>query len=120
MLWRTNRKDFIAWLGTFIICLAIGVEIGLLFGILLDMTTLMYVWARPNTNRLVERINQVQIIKIVPVVGMFYPGVDGLRDRINRSALAVGYQMPVVIDCCKFIGLDYTSAQVKILNRKFI
>lgn len=114
LLWRTNRKDFFAWLGTFIICLAIGVELGLLFGILLDMSTLLYVWARPNTNRSIEFINNRGFIRIVPSVGMFYPGVDSLRERVNRSAVSVNYQMPLVIDCSQFIGLDYTSSQVKI------
>lgn len=113
VLWRSNREEFFAWLGTFVICLAIGVELGLLFGILLNIAKLLFMWARPDTSRNIERVGNCQYIGIQPNVGMFYPGVDNLRERSSKCAEAVDYRLPVVIDCSRIVGLDYTSAQVK-------
>lgn len=46
---------------------------------------------------------------------MFFPAIDALRDIINKAATKINYSYPVVLDCSKVIGLDYTSAEVKIL-----
>lgn len=120
VLWRSNREEFFAWLGTFVICLAIGVELGLLFGILLNIAKLLFMWARPATTRNIERVGNCQYIGIQPNVGMFYPGVDNLRERSSKCAEAVDYRLPVVIDCSRIVGLDYTSAQVLMNNIFYI
>lgn len=87
-------------------------ELGLLFGILLNIAKLLFMWARPDTSRSIERVGNCQYIAIQPNVGMFYPGVDNLRERSSKCAEAVDYRLPVVIDCIRIVGLDYTSAQV--------
>lgn len=111
MLWRKNRRDFYAWLGTLIVCLGVGVELGLLFGIALNILHLLYMWARPETILKIDEIDNIQYIRIIPNVGMFFPGIDHLRQKVNKASEAAEYNVPVVMDCSKFTGLDYTSAQ---------
>lgn len=110
-MWRKNRRDFYAWLGTIIVCLAIGVELGLLFGVILNIMHLLYMWARPVTQLKIDEVDGMQYIRITPNLGMFFPGIDHLRERANMASESAEYQVPVLIDCSKFTGLDYTSAQ---------
>ncbi|XP_055299974.1 sodium-independent sulfate anion transporter-like isoform X3 [Sitodiplosis mosellana] len=110
-LWRKNRRDFIAWLACLIACLSTGVEIGLLCGVVLNILHLLFMWARPETVVKIDELDNMQYIRIVPNVGMFFPGIDHLRETVNKAASAAEYKVPAVVDCTKFNGLDYTSAQ---------
>lgn len=110
-LWRKNRRDFYAWAGTLAVCLSFGVELGLVFGIGLNIMHLLFMWARPETVLKIDEIDSLQYIRVTPYVGMFFPGIDHLRERIIQASEAAEYAIPVLIDCSKFTGLDYTSAQ---------
>lgn len=113
-LWSNNRRDFFAWLACFVACLSAGVEIGLLVGVALNILHLLYMWARPETIVKIAELDNMQYIKVAPNVGMFFPGIDHLREKVNKASMAAEYKVPVVVDCIKFNGLDYTSAQVNI------
>lgn len=93
------------------VCLTVGVEVGLLFGIVVNIMHLLFMWARPETHLKIDEIDGMQYIRVTPNVGMFFPGIDHLRERANRASAAAEYTIPVVIECAKFTGLDYTSAQ---------
>lgn len=112
VLWQKNRIEFYAWLGTLVICLIVGVEMGLLFGIVINAFYLLYLWARPVTAVTNEESENIKYIRICPNIGLFYPAIDTLRQTINKAALKYEYSRPVVLDCSKIIGLDYTSAEV--------
>lgn len=47
-LWKTNKKDFVSWLGCVIVCLAAGVEMGLLYGIILNMIFVLLRLGKPK------------------------------------------------------------------------
>lgn len=69
-------------------------------------------WARPQTIVKIAELDNMQYIKVTPNVGMFFPGIDHLREKVNKASRAAEFKVPVVIDCIKFNGLDYTAAQV--------
>ncbi|KAG4067313.1 hypothetical protein HA402_000304 [Bradysia odoriphaga] len=110
-LWRNSKRDFWAWCGCFIVCLAVGVEIGLLFGVVLNVLHLLYMWARPETTVTAEDIDNMQYIHVTLNIGMFFPGIDHLRQMVNKALYAADFKVPVVIECIKITGLDYTAAQ---------
>ena len=118
-LWRKNRLDFYAWLGCIVVCLSISVEIGLLFGIALNAFRLLFLWARPTTNIMVDEKESVTFIRVTPTSGMFYPAIDHLRETVNKTVEDFDFRLPVVVDCSKLTGLDYTTAQV-FLSKKVI
>lgn len=91
-----------------------GVEIGLLCGVVVNIIYLLHMWARPKIQIKINDIDNIQYIRVFPSAGMFYPGVDNLREKIYVAASASDYKVPVVIDCSKVTGLDYTSAKVTI------
>lgn len=47
-LWKTNRLDLFPLLGTFIFCLALGIEIGLGCGVAIDVVLIVYYQSRPS------------------------------------------------------------------------
>lgn len=87
-------------------------EIGLLVGISLSAFHLLVLWARPKTVVKIKDMDGIQYIRIVPNAGLYFSGIDYLRQKVNVACQRADYQVPVCIDCSKFTGLDYTSARV--------
>lgn len=113
-LWRNHRSDFWSYALTFTVCLAVGVELGLCLGILCTLARLVYMWARPQVQRTVctlpGQLGQ-QYIEVDARTGMLYPSADWLRDQTIEAARDAGFGLPVVLQCERFAGLDYTSSQ---------
>lgn len=47
-MWRSSRKDLVPTFSTFLLCLAIGVEYGILVGVGINIVFLLYPSARPT------------------------------------------------------------------------
>lgn len=47
-MWRSSRKDLIPTFVTFLLCLIVGVEIGILLGVAVNIVFLLYPSARPT------------------------------------------------------------------------
>lgn len=47
-MWRSSKKDLVPTFATFLLCLAIGVEIGILIGVAINILFLLYPSARPT------------------------------------------------------------------------
>ena len=52
-----------------------------------------------------------QIIYVRPSEGIFFPGIDSLREKINITLIKTDYKYPVVLDLIKISSVDYTSLQ---------
>lgn len=111
-LWYTNRRDLLSWALCLLACLVLGVEIGLLVGVALSGIHLLVLWARPKTVVKIRELDGIQYIRIQPNAGLYFPGIDHLREKVNVAAREANYQVPVVIDCSKIAGIDYTAAKV--------
>lgn len=118
-------------LSTFIACLALPLEIGILLGVGLNVIFILYHAARPKIN--VERLTvsfrilfQVYIIFITnihpqspagteyliitPDRCLIFPSVDYVRNLVTKHSIR--QSLPVVIDCSHVYGADYTAAMV--------
>lgn len=69
-------------------------------------------WARPNIILEVNEIDNMQFIRVSPNMGMYFPGIVKLREIVNNEMLRTQFKFPVVINCIRLTGLDYTAAQV--------
>ncbi|KAG8332500.1 hypothetical protein J6590_020005 [Homalodisca vitripennis] len=56
-MWATNKRDVVPAMGTFLACLALGVELGLGVGVLVDLCFLLYFNARPDITIHLETIH---------------------------------------------------------------
>ncbi|XP_012256607.2 sodium-independent sulfate anion transporter-like [Athalia rosae] len=113
LLWKGSKKDMTAALGTFVACLAFDVELGLLFGVTLNMLFLLHAWARPSIHiTKCKTADGEKYILISPDIGLFYPMIGYLRTKINEVATNEGRNvLPIVLDCDSFKGIDYTAVQ---------
>ena len=50
-----------------------------------------------------------QCIYLKPSSGLSFPGIDYLREKINRALIATDFKFPVILDCSRVSTLDYTS-----------
>lgn len=52
----------------------------------------------------------MQYMCVTPGNGIYFPAITHLRAKVLRAAAEFELKMPVVIDCHKVNGLDYTAA----------
>lgn len=55
-LWHKNRRDFASWIICFVVGLIFGVEYGLLSGVIVNIMSLLFMWARPVVKIRIEEV----------------------------------------------------------------
>lgn len=53
----------------------------------------------------------MQYICVTPGNGIYFPAINHLRGKVLKAASQAEFKIPVVIDCHKVTGLDFTAAQ---------
>ncbi|CAH2037358.1 unnamed protein product, partial [Iphiclides podalirius] len=82
-LWATSRLDLIPLAGTFVCCLALGIEIGLVCGVGIDILLLLYYHSRPPLE--VQFIDDGTITPhyaVRPIGGFHFAGAERFRARL--------------------------------------
>ncbi|XP_058058472.1 sodium-independent sulfate anion transporter isoform X1 [Anopheles bellator] len=110
-LWRCSKRELIPGAITFLLSLALGVEIGLLVGVLADLAFVVYRTARPVVSVNVENTAfGTQYISIRPTQPFIYfPAVEWVRNVTSKAIKQHG-NIPVVFDCRLVNDFDYTAA----------
>ncbi|XP_060861652.1 sodium-independent sulfate anion transporter-like [Metopolophium dirhodum] len=114
LLWKTNRRDLIPFTITFVSCLIFDVEMGLLFGICVDLLCVLYRSARPSIS--IEKETNSGHVKWVvrPSSGLLFPAVDFMRQRIIAEMSSLEHPNKphlIIVDCVHFDKTDFTAAQ---------
>ncbi|XP_076243810.1 epidermal stripes and patches [Calliopsis andreniformis] len=113
-MWRTKKSDLIPGLGTFIACLLLQLEIGILCGIGINVLFILYHAARPKIS--VEKLTTrcgIQYLMLTPDRCLIFPSVDYVRNLVTKYSQRAGnVTAPVVIDCSHIYGADFTAATV--------
>lgn len=110
------------------VCVGFGIEIGLLFGVGVSILHVLVKSARPKTLVYIEKVillssttpvpfkglylqtkDQQHCIYTKPSSGLEFPGVDYLREKINRALISTDFKLHVTVDCAMISSLDYTS-----------
>ncbi|XP_057666058.1 sodium-independent sulfate anion transporter [Diorhabda carinulata] len=118
-MWRSKKSDLILGFATFIACLALALEIGILVGIGINILFILYHAARPKitVEKLRSRDNN-EYLMLTPDRCLIFPSVDYVRNLVTKHSLRQG--IPVIIDCSHIYGADYTAATVvEILTQDF-
>lgn len=98
-------------MATFIACLLLPLEYGIIIGVGLNLLFILYHAARPKI--LVERAtsrNGIDYLMLTPDRCLIFPSVDYVRRLVTKHSIRQG--VPVVIDCTHIYGADFTAAQV--------
>ncbi|CAG9584710.1 unnamed protein product [Danaus chrysippus] len=112
-MWRSRRADLVPAFATFAVCLVVGVEIGIVAGVLLNVLLLLYPSARPQMEaEIVANSSGSNYLLITVGNSLYFPGVEYIRQYVSRAAKKQGgCSMPVVIDCRYVLGADFTAAK---------
>ncbi|XP_067006365.1 sodium-independent sulfate anion transporter [Anabrus simplex] len=112
-MWKSSRKDLIPTFATFLLCLVIGVEYGILVGVGINIVFLLYPSARPNVH--VEKAmsqSGSEYLLVTPANSLYFPAVDFIRSSVGRAGIKQGYShLPVIVDCRYVLGADFTAAK---------
>lgn len=110
-MWRSKKSCFTIFIVTFIACLVLHLEIGILVGIGTNLLLLLYHAARPKI--IVEKLSTtagVEYLLLTPDRCLIFPSADYVRYIITKYGVRQG--VPVVIDCSHIYGADFTAATV--------
>ena len=113
-MWRTKKSDLIPGLATFVACLVLQLEIGILCGIGINILFILYHAARPkiSVEKLVSR-HGIPYLMLTPDRCLIFPSVDYVRNLVTKYSQRAGnVATPVVIDCSHIYGADFTAATV--------
>ncbi|XP_033609062.1 sodium-independent sulfate anion transporter isoform X4 [Cryptotermes secundus] len=112
-MWKSSRKDLIPTFVTFITCLVIAVEYGIIIGVGINLVFLLYPSARPTIH--VEKSTThsgVEYLLVTPANSLYFPAVDFIRTSVGKAAVKQGLShLPVIIDCRFILGADFTAAK---------
>ncbi|XP_053956602.1 sodium-independent sulfate anion transporter [Anastrepha ludens] len=111
-LWLSNKKDFFSWVGCFIVCLFAGVQMGLLFGIVLNMIFVLLRLGNPKVEVTLMECENRNYVFVSPTSDVYYSGIEYIRDKINDACLLYRDDFPVVLDCRRFMQFDGTFVDV--------
>ncbi|XP_025835892.1 sodium-independent sulfate anion transporter-like [Agrilus planipennis] len=110
-MWRCKKSDFFLALATFVACLVLALEVGILVGIGMNLLFILYYAARPKIT--IEKLvssNGIEYLMLTPDRCLIFPSVDYVRNLVTKHS--VRQEIPVVIDCSHIYGADYTAATV--------
>lgn len=113
-LWRCSRREVLTVTLTLVLSLCVGVEIGLLSGVFLDVAFLVQRTARPVlTFDHCETRSGIEYMLVKPRHSLLcFPAVEYVRNGIN-GAIGEREKAPsfIVFDCRNVQELDYTAAK---------
>uniref|UniRef100_A0A1B6DIL8 SLC26A/SulP transporter domain-containing protein n=1 Tax=Clastoptera arizonana TaxID=38151 RepID=A0A1B6DIL8_9HEMI len=110
-IWRTKKFDLIPGIATFIACLLLHLEIGILIGIGLNLISILYHAARPKISmEIMKSRGGIEYLLLTPDRCLIFPSVDYVSGLVTKHSIKQG--IPVVIDCSHIYGADFTAAKV--------
>lgn len=113
LIWKTSKKDLIPMFATFLFCLIIGVEYGILIGVGTNLIFLLYPSARPTIH--VDKCTTTSgadYLLVTPGNSLYFPAVDFIKKSVGNAGIKQGSsQVPVVVDCRYILGADFTAAK---------
>ncbi|CAG5011693.1 unnamed protein product [Parnassius apollo] len=120
-LWTTSKRELVITIFTIAICLCVGLEYGIVSGIILEAAMLLYSTARPSLNiETVRRVNGDVII--LPLTGkVYYCAAEHVRRALLQSSQTV-LDSIIVIDGSNLKHMDSTVASnlmsiIKVLEK---
>ncbi|XP_069957440.1 sodium-independent sulfate anion transporter [Cherax quadricarinatus] len=113
-LWRGKKNDLVPLIVTFLACLLWGLEWGILLGIGVNLSMLLYSVATPTVIVTVvpPSSDSRGYVLVTPCHGLSFPSTSHIRGAVRKAGLrqAAG-SLPVVIDCFCIDTVDYTSVK---------
>ncbi|CAK1582248.1 unnamed protein product [Parnassius mnemosyne] len=121
-LWTSSKRELVIIIFTIAICLCVGLEYGIVSGILLEAAMLLYSTAKPSLNiEIVKRENGDLII--LPLTGnVSYCAAEHVRRALLQASQTAAMDSVIVVDGSNLKHMDSTVASnlmsiVKVLEK---
>lgn len=111
-LWRCSKRELLTVTLTLVLSLCVGVEIGLLSGVFLDVAFLVQRTARPvlSFDRF-QTISGIEYLLVKPRHSLLYfPAIEHVRSGISK-VIKKHETVPIVFDCRNVHEFDFTAAK---------
>nr|CAD7576927.1 unnamed protein product [Timema californicum] len=110
-LWKTRKLDLIPFIATFFGCLFISLDYGIVVGILVNVSFILYKSARPDTHIKRLKINGREMLVARPDQGLVFPAAEFFRQVIHSNAcFDEGDRVTLVLDGTHIAAVDFTMA----------
>uniref|UniRef100_A0A1B0GE20 Uncharacterized protein n=1 Tax=Glossina morsitans morsitans TaxID=37546 RepID=A0A1B0GE20_GLOMM len=111
-MWRAKKTDLLPGLSTFLACLILPLEIGILVGVGVNILFILYHAARPKiSTEILSTSAGHEYLMITPDRCLMFPSVDYVRNLVTKQSLRSNVPV-VVIDASHIFGADFTAAKV--------
>lgn len=113
-MWRAKKLDLIPGIGTFVLCLTLPLEMGILTGVIVNIIFILYHAARPKFSvEMLKTEHGVEYLMITPDRCLMFPSVDYVKKLVTKCAGAhsTGGPLPVVLECTHIYSADFTAAK---------
>lgn len=102
---------------TLLACLLLGLELGILIGIGLNIVFILYMTSRPKTRINHYDVNGYEILLIEPNQSLVYSAAEHLKSKILKHSLSDEHKISTVVIDGHFVwSMDSTVAKVVIMN----
>ncbi|RVE44146.1 hypothetical protein evm_011193 [Chilo suppressalis] len=109
-MWRAKKLDLIPGIGTFVLCLTLPLELGILTGVVVNIIFILYHAARPKFSvEMLKTEAGVEYLMVTPDRCLMFPSVDYVRRLVTKCAASSS--VPVVLECTHIYSADYTAAK---------
>ncbi|KAL5280060.1 SLC26A11.2 family protein [Megaselia abdita] len=124
-IWNGKRMDILPFIVTFIACVWLGLEYGILVGIGLNLVFIMFASVRPHVDIILEKVNGIGVAYVELRDDLRYSSAEFLKDRImkfvNKNSevqiVVIGGENIYEIDST--VGLVSMSLRTKRKTKKF-
>ncbi|XP_069685129.1 sodium-independent sulfate anion transporter-like isoform X2 [Periplaneta americana] len=111
LLWRSKKSDLIPMIVTFLACLGISLDYGILVGIGVNLLFVLYHTARPDVQTRHLTIDSQELLLVTPEQGLAFPAAEYVRDVVFEACLSTEQHVIVVVNGYKIYNIDSTVAK---------
>lgn len=122
--WHTRRLDTIPLLATIFSCLLIGLEIGILIGVAVNLVMLLISSSSPDVELEHHTIGEHELLVLTPSQSLNFSSADYFRGKVVKHVVQHPTIHYVVIDGHYITSMDTTATKVRFIlktahNSKF-
>uniref|UniRef100_A0AAG5CNA4 STAS domain-containing protein n=1 Tax=Anopheles atroparvus TaxID=41427 RepID=A0AAG5CNA4_ANOAO len=83
-MWRTKRIDIVPFLVTVVACLFLGLEVGMVVGIAVNLCFPLYLASRPRINHRLMNVNDTTVLIVRPDSDLAFSSAEYFREKILK------------------------------------
>ncbi|XP_045491483.1 sodium-independent sulfate anion transporter [Colias croceus] len=109
-LWVNSKRELFVLITTIIVCLSLGLEYGIVTGILIDAAILLYSTARPSVDVNVLKAEKADLIVVPLNDSISYCAAEHIRRTVLRASNEILSDSIIIIDGTNLKNMDSTVA----------